>query len=87
MINKSLEMVVERLNVLETKVFKEDTNSYPHPPLSRRERRKFERDNKKAEKNIAFCRRCMIVAPSCGCPGESCYFFPYRRHVIFGDKK
>jgi hypothetical protein len=33
---------------LATKVFKEET--YPYPPLSRRERRKFERDNIKAEK-------------------------------------
>ena len=56
-------------------------------PLSRRERRKFERDNIKVEKNIALCRRCMKDAPSWWCPGERCYFFPYRRHVLFGDKK
>ena len=35
MIDKLLEMVAQRLNVLATKVFKEDTN--PNPPLSRRE--------------------------------------------------
>lgn len=64
MIGKLLEMVVERLNVLATKVFKKETNPYPNRPLSRRERRKFERDNKKAEKNIAICRRCMKDAPS-----------------------
>ena len=87
MIDKLLEMVAQRLNVLATKVFKEDTNSNPYPPLSRRERRKFERDNKKAEKNIALCRRCMNDAPSWWCPGERCYFFPFRRHVLFSDKK
>lgn len=64
MIEKILEIVAQRLNALATKVFKEDTNPYPYPPLSRRERRKFERDNKKAEKNIAICRRCMKDAPS-----------------------
>ena len=85
MIDKLLEMVAQRLNVLATKVFKEDTN--PYPPLSRRERRKFERDNKKAEKNIALCRRCMKNTPSWWCPGERCYFFPYRRHVLFGEKR
>ena len=86
MIEKVLEILVQRLNALATKVFKEET--YPYlPPLSRRERRKFERDNKKAEKNIALCRRCMKNAPSWWCPGERCYFFPYRRHVLFGDKK
>lgn len=52
MIEKVLEILVQRLNALATKVFKEE--AYPYlPPLSRRERRKFERDNKKAEKNIA----------------------------------
>lgn len=56
MIKKILEKVVQRLNALATKLFKEET--YPYPPLSRRERRKFERDNIKAEKNIALCRRC-----------------------------
>ena len=85
MIKKILEKVVQRLNALATKVFKEET--YPYPPLSRRERRKFERDNIKAEKNIALCRRCMKNAPSWWCPGERCYFFPYRKHVLFGDKK
>lgn len=84
MIKKILEKVVQRLNALATKVFKEET--YPYPPLSRRERRKFERDNIKAEKNIALCRRCMKNAPSWWCPGERCYFFPYRRHVLLGDK-
>lgn len=49
--------------------------------------RKFERGNIKAEKNIALCRRCMKNAPSWWCPGERCYFFPYRKHVLFGDKK
>ena len=83
MIEKILKIVAQRLNALATKVFKEDT--YPYPPLSRRERRKFERDNKKAEKNIAICRRCMKDAPSWWCPGERCYFFPYRKHVLFGD--
>lgn len=68
MIKKILEKVVQRLNALATKVFKEET--YPYPPLSRRERRKFERDNIKAEKNIALCRRCMKNAPSWRCPGE-----------------
>lgn len=87
MIEKILEIVAQRLNALATKVFKEDTNPYPYPPLSRRERRKFERDNKKAEKNIAIGRRCMKDAPSWWCPGECCCFFPYRRHVLFGDKK
>lgn len=89
MIEKILEIVAKRLDVLATKVFKKDTNPYPYPPLplSRRERRKFERDNKKAEKNIALCRRCMKDAPGWWCPGERCYFFPYRRHVLFGDKK
>ena len=57
MIKKILEIVAQRLNALATKVFKKE--SYPYPPLTRRERRKFERDNKKAEKNIALCRRCM----------------------------
>jgi hypothetical protein len=56
MIEKILEIVVQKLNALAAKMFKEET--YPYPPLSRRERRKFERDNKKAEKNIALCRRC-----------------------------
>ena len=55
MIEKILEIVAQRLNALATKVFKKE--SYPYPPLTRRERRKFERDNKKAEKNIALCRR------------------------------
>lgn len=86
MIEKILEIVAKRLNDLATKVFKEDTNPYSYPPLSRRERRKFERENKKAEKNIALCRRCMKDAPG-WCPGERCYFFPYRKHVLFGDKK
>ena len=49
MIEKILKIVAQRLNALATKVFKEGTNPCP-PPLSRRERRKFERDNKKAEK-------------------------------------
>lgn len=84
MIKKILEKVVQRLNALATKLFKEET--YPYPPLSRRERRKFERDNIKAEKNIALCRRCMKNAPSWWRPGERCYFFPYRRHVLLGDK-
>ena len=84
MIEKILEIAAQILNALATKVFKEDT--YPYPPLSRRERRKFERDNQKAEKNIALCRRCMKNSPSWWCPGERCYFFPYRRHVLFGDK-
>lgn len=57
MIKKILEKVVQRLNALATKLFKEET--YPYPPLSRRERRKFERGNIKAEKNMALCRRCM----------------------------
>ena len=87
MIEKILEIVAQRLNALATKVFKEDTNTYPYPTLSRRERRKFERDNIKAEKNIALCRRCMKDAPSWWCPEERSYFFPYRRHVLFGDKK
>ena len=82
---KILEKVFKKLHALAAKVFKED--AYPYPPLSRRERRKFERDNKKAEKNIAICRRCMKDAPSWWCPGECCYFFPYRKHVLFGDKK
>lgn len=70
---------------MEKRLTKEE--SYPYlPPLSRRERRKFERDNQKAEKNIALCRRCMKNSPSWWCPGERCYFFPYRRHVLFGDK-
>ena len=86
MIEKILEIVAKRLNDLATKVFKEDTNPYPYPPLSRRERRKFERDNKKAEKNIALCRICMKNTSGRWCPGERCYFFPYRRHVLFGDK-
>ena len=82
---KILEKVFKKLHALAANVFKEDT--YPYlPPLSRRERRKFERDNKKAEKNIALCRRCMKISPSWWCPGERCYFFPYRRHVLFGDK-
>ena len=85
MIEKILEIVAQRLNALATKIFKEE--SYPYlPPLSRRERRKFERDNQKAEKNIALCRRCMKNSPSWWCPGERSYFFPYRRHVLFGDK-
>lgn len=45
MIKKILEKVVQRLNALATKVFKKEP--YPYPPLTRRERRKFERDNKK----------------------------------------
>lgn len=58
MIEKILEIVVQKLNALAAKMFKKE--SYPYlPPLSRRERRKFERDNKKAEKNIALCRRCI----------------------------
>ena len=61
MIEKILEIVVQKLNALAAKMFKEET--YPYPPLSRRERRKFERDNKKAEKNIASCRRCMKNTP------------------------
>lgn len=85
MIEKILEIVAQRLNALATKMFKEDTN--PYLPLSIRERRKFEHDNKKAEKNIAICRRCMKDDPSWWCPGERCYFFPYRRHVLFGYKK
>ena len=28
----------------------------------------------------------MKNAPNWWCPGERCYFFPYRRHVLFGDK-
>ena len=79
---KILEKVFKKLHALAAKVFKGD----PYPPLSRRERRKFERDNQKAEKNIALCRRCMKNSPSWWCPGERCYFFPYRRHVLFGDK-
>lgn len=71
MIEKILEIVVQKLNALAAKKFKEET--YPYPPLSRRERRKFERDNKKAEKNIALCRRCMKNTPSWWCPGERCY--------------
>ena len=82
---KILEKVFKKLHALSANVFKEDT--YPYPPLSRRERRKFERDNKKAVKNIEICRRCMNDAPSWWCPGECCYFFPYRKHVLFGDKK
>ena len=84
-----LEKLFQKLNALAAKVFKEETYPYPYPPppLSRRERRKFERDNIKAEKNIALCRRCMNNAPSWWCPGERCYFFPYRRHILFGDKK
>lgn len=85
MIDKLLEIVAERLNVLATKVFKKET--YPYPSLSRRERRKFERDNKKVEKDIALCRRCMENAPSWWCPGERCCLFPYRRHILFGNKK
>ena len=85
MIKKILEKVSQKLNALAAKVFKKET--YPYPTLSRRERRKFERDNKKAEKNIAICRRCMKEAPSWWCPGERCYFFPYRKHVLFGDRK
>lgn len=51
MIEKILEIVAQRLNALATKIFKEE--SYPYlPPLSRRERRKFERDNQKAEKKM-----------------------------------
>ena len=46
MIERILEIAAQILNALATKVFKEDT--YPYPPLSRRERRKFERDNKKS---------------------------------------
>lgn len=61
---KILEKVSQKLNALAAKVFKKET--YPYPPLSRRERRKFERGNIKAEKNIALCRRCMKNAPSCG---------------------
>lgn len=39
MIEKLLEILVQRLNALATKIFKEE--SYPYlPPLSRRERRK-----------------------------------------------
>ena len=83
-LEKILEKVFQKLNALAAKKFKEET--YPYPPLSRRERRKFERDNKKAEKNIALCRRCMKNSPSRWCPGERCYFFPYRRHVLLGDK-
>lgn len=82
MIEKILEIVAQRLNALATKVFKIES----YPPLTRRERRKFERDNKKAEKNIALCRRCMKNAHSWWYPGERCYFFPYRRYVLFGDK-
>lgn len=83
-----LEKLFQKLNALAAKVFKEETYPYPYPPppLSRRERRKFERDKIKAEKNIALCRRCMKNAPSWWCPGERCYFFPYRRHVLLGDK-
>ena len=83
MIKKILEKVVQRLNALATKLLRKRLIL---PPLSRRERRKFERDNIKAEKNIALCRRCMKNAPSWWCPGERCYFFPYRRHVLLGDK-
>ena len=42
---KILEKVFKKLNALAAKVFNEDT--YPYHPLSRRERRKFERENKK----------------------------------------
>lgn len=35
MIKKILEIVAQRLNALATKVFKKET--YPYPPLSRRE--------------------------------------------------
>lgn len=52
---KILEKVSQKLNALAAKVFKKET--YPYPPLSRRERRKFERGNIKTEKNIALCRR------------------------------
>lgn len=38
MIEKILEIVVQKLNALAAKMFKEET--YPYPPLSRRERRK-----------------------------------------------
>ena len=62
---KILEKVSQKLNALAAKVFKKET--YPYPPLSRRERRKFERDNIKVEKNIALCRRCMKNAPSWWC--------------------
>lgn len=81
---KILEKVYRKLNALVAKAFKKET--YPYPPLTRRERRKFERDNKKAKKNIALCRRCMKNAPNWWCPGERCYFFPYRRQVLFGEK-
>ena len=43
---KILEKVFKKLHALSAKVFKEDT--YPYHPLSRRERIKFERDNKKS---------------------------------------
>lgn len=81
---KILEKVFLKLNALAAKVFKKET--YPYSPLSRRERRKFERDNIKAEKNIAICRRCMKDAPSWWCPGERCCFFTYRRYVLLEDK-
>lgn len=45
MIKTILQKVFQKLNALAAKVFKEET--YPYLPLSRRERRKFERDNKK----------------------------------------
>lgn len=45
-----LQKVFQKLNALAAKVFKKET--YPYPPISRRERRKFERDNKKTEKNF-----------------------------------
>ena len=83
MYDKNIRKSIKKMHALAVKVFKE--NTYPY--LSTKERRKFERDNKKAEKNIAICRRCMKDAPSCWCPGECCYFFPYRRHVLFGYKK
>ena len=84
MIEKILEIVAQRLNALATKIYNEE--SYAYTTLSRRERRKFKRDNKKAENNIEICRRCMKDAPSWWCTGERCYLFPYRRHVLFGDK-
>lgn len=65
---KILGKVFLKLNALAAKVFKKET--YPYSPLSRRERRKFERDNIKAEKNIALCRRCMKNTPSWWCPGN-----------------
>lgn len=52
MIKTILEKVSQKLNALTAKVFKKET--YPYPPLSRRERRKFERDNKKLRRILQY---------------------------------